>query len=121
MCWTEITRAQYRRDGLRYASDMTDAEWKLIEPLMPARSRRGRPREISLRVIMNAILYVGPAAVNGVPCRRTFRRVRQFSITSTAGAVLVCGARLMTPWSGECANGKDANPLQRLGLSTARA
>jgi putative transposase len=59
MCWTEITREQYRRDGLRYASDMTDAEWQLIEPLMPARSRRGRPRQISLRVIMNAILYIG--------------------------------------------------------------
>jgi putative transposase len=58
MSWTEITRQQYRRDGLRYASDMTDAEWKLIEPLMPTRSRRGRPREISLRVIMNAILYI---------------------------------------------------------------
>jgi putative transposase len=58
MCWTEITRKQYRRDGLRYASDMMDAEWQLIEPLMPARSRRGRPRQISLRVIMNAILYI---------------------------------------------------------------
>jgi putative transposase len=58
MSWTEITRAQYRRDGLRYASDMTDAEWKLMEPLMPASSRRGRPRQISLRVITNAILYL---------------------------------------------------------------
>ncbi len=58
MSWTEITRNQYRRDGLRYASDTTDAEWKLIEPLMPAPSRRGRPREISLRVIMNAMLYI---------------------------------------------------------------
>ena len=58
MSWTEITRKQYRRDGLRYASDMTDAEWKLIEPLLPAPSRRGRPREISLRVIANAILYI---------------------------------------------------------------
>jgi putative transposase len=58
VCWTEITRDQYRRDGLRYASDATDAEWKLIELLMPLRSRRGRPREISLRVIMNAILYI---------------------------------------------------------------
>jgi putative transposase len=58
MSWTEITREQYRRDGLRYASDMTDAEWKLIELLMPAPSRRGRPREISLRVITNAILYI---------------------------------------------------------------
>jgi putative transposase len=58
MSWTEITREQYRRDGLRYASDTTDAEWELIEPLMPARCRRGRPREISLRVVMNAILYI---------------------------------------------------------------
>jgi putative transposase len=58
MCWTEITRQQYRRDGLRYASDMTDAEWKVIEPLMPGRCRRGRPREIDLRVIVDSILYV---------------------------------------------------------------
>jgi putative transposase len=58
MSWTEITRRQYRRDGLRYASDMTDAEWKLIEPLMPGPARRGRPREISLREITNAILYI---------------------------------------------------------------
>lgn len=58
MCWTEITREQYRRDGLRYASGTTDAEWELIEPLMPAPSRRGRPREVSLRVITNAILYI---------------------------------------------------------------
>jgi len=30
MPWTEITRAQYQREGLRFASDMTDAEWALI-------------------------------------------------------------------------------------------
>jgi putative transposase len=58
MPWTEITRAQYRRDGLRYASDTTDEEWKVIAPLMPARCRRGRPREVDLRVIVNAILYI---------------------------------------------------------------
>lgn len=58
MSWTGITRPKYRRDGLRYASDTTDAEWKLIEPLLPAACRRGRPRGVSLRVIMNAILYI---------------------------------------------------------------
>jgi len=26
MAWTEITRAKYQRDGLRYASDTADAE-----------------------------------------------------------------------------------------------
>lgn len=29
--WTETTRRQYRRQGLRYASDVTDEEWALIE------------------------------------------------------------------------------------------
>jgi hypothetical protein len=32
---TEITRRQYRRKGLRYASDTTDAEWAVINPHMP--------------------------------------------------------------------------------------
>jgi len=58
MSWTETTRKPYQRDELRYASDTTDAEWKLIEPLMPPACRRGRPRKIDLRVIMNAILYI---------------------------------------------------------------
>lgn len=58
MSWTETTRAQYRRDGLRYASDTTDAEWALIAPLMPERRRLGRPREVDLRAVVNAILYI---------------------------------------------------------------
>ncbi len=33
MAWTKITRRKLRRDGLRYASDLTDAEWALIDPL----------------------------------------------------------------------------------------
>ena len=58
MCWTEITRAPYRRDHLRYASDVTDAEWSLLAPLMPARRRVGHPRIVDLRVVVNAILYI---------------------------------------------------------------
>jgi putative transposase len=58
MSWTEITRKKHCRDRLRYTSDTTDAEWKLIEPLMPSACRRGRPREVDLHVIMDAILYI---------------------------------------------------------------
>jgi transposase len=58
MAWTEITRRQYRRDGLRYASDLTDTEWALVQPFMPAPSLIGRPRETDLRAVMNAILYM---------------------------------------------------------------
>jgi transposase len=58
MPWTEITRPHYVRDGLRYASDLTDAEWKLIEPLMPPPSPIGRPRKTDLRAVVDAILYL---------------------------------------------------------------
>lgn len=58
MPWTEITRPQYRREGLRYASDMSDAEWQLIEPLMPKAKPIGRPRETDLRRVVDAILYM---------------------------------------------------------------
>jgi transposase len=57
--WTEITRPKYRRDGLPYASDTTDAEWAVLAPLMPAPHKgRGRPRTTKLRAVVNAIFYI---------------------------------------------------------------
>jgi putative transposase len=58
MSWTKATRKQYRRDGLRYASDMTDGEWKVVAPLLPKRRRVGRPRTVDFRVVLNAIFYI---------------------------------------------------------------
>jgi transposase len=48
----------YSRNALRYQSDVTDKEWHVIEPLLPARQARGRPRGWPLREIVNAIFYV---------------------------------------------------------------
>ncbi len=57
--WTPIhTRRQHSRDGLRYETDLTDAEWRLIEPYLPAPCNRGRRRRWPLREILNAIFYV---------------------------------------------------------------
>jgi hypothetical protein len=58
MAWTEITQRKYRRDGLRYASHLTDAEWALIALPLPPASPLGCPRETDLRSAMNAILYI---------------------------------------------------------------
>ena len=58
MAWTETTRRQYRRDRMRYASDLMDGEWALLVPLMPAASRIGRPRATDLRSVVEAILYI---------------------------------------------------------------
>src|SRR5258705_7791271 len=56
--WTEITRRKYEREGQRYASDVTDAEWALIEAHMPAAKPLGRPRDTELRDVVDAILYI---------------------------------------------------------------
>ncbi|MFQ6018604.1 MAG: IS5 family transposase [Kiloniellaceae bacterium] len=58
MPWNEITRRQYSREGMRYPSNMTDAEWALIVPFMPAPKRIGRPRTTDLRAVVDAILYM---------------------------------------------------------------
>jgi len=37
---------------------MTDAEWEVLQPLLPPPSKRGRPREVDLREVLNALLYM---------------------------------------------------------------
>jgi putative transposase len=42
-----------------YPTDLSDAEWQTIEPLLPKRkSPRGRRRQVPFREILNAIFYV---------------------------------------------------------------
>ncbi|RMF15678.1 MAG: transposase, partial [Alphaproteobacteria bacterium] len=56
--WTDTTRKQFAREGLRLPSDLTDAEWAVLEPLLPPRSKRGRPPRWSCREIVEAMLYL---------------------------------------------------------------
>ena len=56
--WTPATRRQQSRDGLRSETDLTDAEWVVIKPLMPEPRQRGRPRAWPLREIVHAIFSV---------------------------------------------------------------
>ena len=58
MAWTDITREQHKRAGLRYPSDLTDAEWAVVAPLLPPARPGGRPRTTDLREVVNAILYL---------------------------------------------------------------
>jgi transposase len=48
MPWDDIARRDYARPGLRYASDLTDREWAVIEPFLPPPRRIGRPRSTDL-------------------------------------------------------------------------
>lgn len=41
-----------------YPTDLTDAQWALIAPLLARKRGPGHPQEVSLRLIVNAILYL---------------------------------------------------------------
>lgn len=61
----------------RYPSDLTDAQWELIEPLLPAAKDGGRPRSTDLREVINAIFYQARSGCqwdmlpHDLPCKST--------------------------------------------------
>ncbi|CAO3426090.1 transposase [Azospirillum argentinense] len=56
--WTPENRERHDRSGLRYPSDLSDEEWRLVEPLIPPARRGGRHRSVDLRAVLNGVLYV---------------------------------------------------------------
>jgi transposase len=58
MPWTDAARRDHARGMPRYATDLKDEEWALVAPFMPPPRRVGRPREVDLREVVNAILYL---------------------------------------------------------------
>ena len=56
--WTNENRARYDSSRLRYPSDLTDAEWALVEPLIPPAKRGGNKRTVKLREIVSGLMYI---------------------------------------------------------------
>jgi transposase len=110
--WTDITRAKHARNGLRLSSDLTDAEWLVLEPLLPPRSALGRPSKWSRRSIMEGVFYV---LRSGLPWRmlprdlppvstvqRYFYAWRDSGLWSTINHLLLMAVRV--------AAGREASP-----------
>jgi len=56
--WTNENRSRYDRGRLRYPSDLTDEEWAIIAPLIPPAKRGGGKRTVSIREVINGLMYV---------------------------------------------------------------
>src|SRR5215213_1754099 len=103
MPWTASARRQYARPAARYATDLTDAEFTLVAPHLPAPSRIGRPREVDLREVLDAIFYLLRTGCpwrllpREFPPRSTvfgyFRRLWEDGTWPTLHALLVMAAR----------------------------
>ena len=56
--WTKENREKYSRRLNVYPSDLTEAEWSLIEPQIPPAKHGGAKRTADMREIVNGIMYV---------------------------------------------------------------
>ncbi len=84
--WTETTRIKYERRHSRYASDVTDEEWALIEPFLPVPGTIGRPRTTDLREVVNALFYMAATGCQWRMLPKEFPPIRRFRAICTAGA-----------------------------------
>lgn len=93
--WTEVQRKTYRQEGGGFPSDLTDAEWSVLCPLIPAAKAGGRPRKTDMRLAMNAIMYLLRTGCpwrylprDGFPPRSTVYNIfRQFQAEGTWSAI----------------------------------
>lgn len=112
MAWTEITRLRYRRDGLPYASNTTDAEWAEIEPRIPEPASCGRKRTTCMRAVVNSIFYIAESGCQWrmlpkefppfTTVQRYFYAWRDSGLWQTINHVLLMAVRE--------AAGREANP-----------
>jgi putative transposase len=49
--WSSMSRKAY-------PSDLTDEQWEVLRPLLPAAKPGGRPRSVDLREVVNALQYL---------------------------------------------------------------
>ena len=75
--WSGEDRRRYDRRVLRDPSDLSDAEWALIEPHIPPAKRGGQRREVDMCKVLQGVLYLLETGCKwrhlpeGVPLRST--------------------------------------------------
>lgn len=79
--WTDTIYALYARSELALPSDLTDAEWAILEPFLPPPSHVGRPRKWPLRRIIEAdAATLLPAGIDGAALVLSVARQRAMAM-----------------------------------------
>ena len=108
-----------------YSSSVTDAQWAILEPLLPApgstAGRGGRPEKHCRRVIVDAILYIVGAVVSrGGNCRWSSRQPGRCRRSSPAGPAAGGGSASSTRCATDCGCGPGGTGARPRRSSTRR-
>ena len=105
MPWTDITRGDYDRRLLRYASDCTDDGWSLVAPFLTPVSKVGRPRRTDMRDVWDAIQYIAATGCQWAMLPKDFPpfttvqyhfyRLRDSGLLDLVNEALVAASRLL--------------------------
>ena len=96
-----------------YPSDLTDAQWEELAPLLPPDTVRGHPRTTDLREVVNGVLYV---LRGGIPwsaeadCPMICRRVARCGGTFESGGMTGPGSGWRKPCGFEFGKPQDGRP-----------
>jgi hypothetical protein len=116
--WKQENRQRYNRDKLRYPSDLTDAEWSLVEALMPPAKWGGCRREVDVREILDGIMYVLSTSCQWRYVPGDLQpRSRSMAICN-AGTMTGHWGRSITRYTRNAANRLAERPVPRPALST---
>jgi transposase len=107
-------------DRRAYPTDLTDAQWALLDPWLSARAWTGRPRTVDLREVVNAVsICCGPAA-NGGTYRTISRTGAPCATTTISGSGTGPGSRSTRRCAPRTAHGWGARPSPVRRSSTAK-
>ena len=120
--WTTENRGRYDRSRLRYPSDLTDEEWKHVEPLIPPGKRGGGKRTVAMREVVNGLMYILStgcqwAAISEGPSAQEHGRM----IISTCGAGTARSIASMKRSTRSVASKPRVRPVRPPPSLTARA
>jgi putative transposase len=104
-----------------YSTDLTDAEWQLLPPLIPAPKPGGRPTIHDRRELVNAMAYWLRAGCAGGCCPMTCHPGRPSTTSSAAGDSKGCRSKSTIGCMSWNAAGKGGRPRPAQPSSTARA
>ena len=116
---TRILGVPTMKTRAAYDSDLMDAEWALIRPLVPPHPPRGNQPWISKREIVYAIFYINKHGCTCAGCRMTFPLGKRFTITFGSGPKPACGNKSTMPSAAPSAWRRESSPNQRPEASIA--